>query len=66
MRTPELLPCRVCGGTPYPYDLRGQIEDPACAVECGGCDHDAFGQTPEEAAQAWNVREPLDLPQQDK
>ncbi len=48
----ELLKCRMCGGEPYPYDLR-ETHD-ICTVECGTCDHDAEADTPEAAAIKWN------------
>lgn len=53
---PELLPCRACGGKPYAYDMRGIMHEPACTVECGDCDNDSSGDTPEAAANDWNRR----------
>ena len=48
----ELLKCRMCGGKPYPYDLRETHE--ICTVECGSCDHEVEADTPEAAASKWH------------
>lgn len=48
----ELLKCRMCGGKPYPYDLRETHE--ICTVECGDCDHEVEASTPETAANKWH------------
>jgi hypothetical protein len=50
-----LLPCRDCGGRPYAYDMREIEQEPACTVECGDCERSAFGDSPDSAAQAWNL-----------
>ena len=49
-----LLPCRMCGGKPYAYDMRGSGTHEFCTVECGSCDHDVQAGTPEEAAAKWH------------
>lgn len=51
----ELLPCRMCGGRPYAYDMRSSGTHECCMVECGSCDHDAEGDTPEAAAAKWHA-----------
>lgn len=52
---PELLPCRMCGGKPYAYDMRGTNTHDICTVECGSCDHDVEADTPEAAAAKWHA-----------
>ena len=51
----ELLPCRMCGGKPYAYDMRGSGTHEFCVVECGSCNHDAEADTPEAAAAKWHA-----------
>lgn len=51
----ELLPCCMCGGKPYAYDMRGIMHEPACTVECGSCDHDIGADTPAAAAAKWHA-----------
>ena len=50
-----LLPCRMCGGKPYAYDMRGTDTHEICTVECGSCDHDVEADTPEAAAAKWHA-----------
>ena len=50
----QLMPCRMCGGKPYPYDMRGSNTHEICTVECGSCHHDVQADTPEAAAAKWH------------
>ena len=50
-----LLACRICGGKPYAYDMRGTDTHELCTVECGSCDHDVQADTPDAAAAKWNA-----------
>jgi hypothetical protein len=51
----ELMPCRMCGGKPHAYDMRGTDTHELCSVECGSCDHDVQADTPEAAATKWHA-----------
>lgn len=50
-----LMACRMCGGKPYAYDMRGTDTHELCTVECGSCDHDVQAETPEAAAAKWHA-----------
>lgn len=50
-----LVACRICGGKPYAYDMRGTGTHELCTVECGSCDHDVEADAPEAAAAKWNA-----------
>jgi|JI8StandDraft_1071087.scaffolds.fasta_scaffold453964_1 hypothetical protein len=51
----ELLQCRVCGGKPYAYDMRGKGTHEICTVECGSCDNEVQAESPEVAASKWHA-----------
>lgn len=52
----KLLPCRMCGGKPYAYDMRNTDTHQLCTVECGACDNEVLADCPEDAAFLWNSR----------
>lgn len=52
----ELLPCRICGGKPYAYDMRNTDTHELCTVECDECDNEALADCQEDAAFLWNSR----------